>query len=214
MSNFGFDSELKFVSDHLSCLQPSSIRGLVASWTSLLHFLLSLVLFNRSSNGIPVHSSMLSIQSILGFPCFLAPGVVPCKASWLLSPENLLLFLITCSKYDNFLLLIMLSSPRSIPAVSNTHSFVFSDTIRILRLHFISKASILRSSRFLMVQLSHPYVATGHTRAFMRVTLVVNFMPRLFPICFIPVSALCPLASFPLISLLHSASSAIIDPRY
>ena len=50
----------------LSCLQSSSIRGLVASWTSLLHFLLSLVFFNRSSNGIPVHSSMLSIHRILG----------------------------------------------------------------------------------------------------------------------------------------------------
>src|SRR6218665_833975 len=85
---------------------------------------------------------------------------------------------------------------------------------RILRMHFISKDSILLLSPFLMVQLSHPYVATGHTRAFMSLALVVNFMPRLFPICFIPVSALFPLPSFLLISLLHSASSAIIDPRY
>src|SRR6218665_1850557 len=54
----------------LSCLQPSSIRGLVASRTSLLHFLVSLVYFNRSSNGIPVHSSMLPIHRILGFPWF------------------------------------------------------------------------------------------------------------------------------------------------
>src|SRR6218665_2408779 len=55
----------------LSCLQPSSIRGLVASWTNLLHFLLSLVFFNRSSNGIPVHCSMLSIHHILGSLVFL-----------------------------------------------------------------------------------------------------------------------------------------------
>src|SRR6218665_152442 len=147
----------------LSCLQPSSIRGLVASWTSLLHFLLSLVFFNRSSNGIPVHSSMLSIHRILGFPCFLAPCVVPCMISFSRQSPS---FLITCPKYDNFLLLIILSSSRSFPAVSNTHSFVFfcvHDTLRILRMNFISKASILRSSRFLMVQLSHPYVATGHT---------------------------------------------------
>src|SRR6218665_1090936 len=65
----------------LSYLQPTSIRGLVASWTSLLHFLLSLVFFNRSSNGIQVHYSMLTIHRILGFPCFLAPGVVPCIIS-------------------------------------------------------------------------------------------------------------------------------------
>src|SRR6218665_1177097 len=143
MSYFGFDSELKLVSDHLSCLQPSSIRGLVASWTSLLRFLLSLVFFNRSSNGIPVHSSMWSIHRILGFPCFLAPGVVPCTISFSRQSPS---FLITCPKYDNFLLLIMLSSPRSIPAVSNTHSFVFfcvHNTLRIFRMHFISKASIL-----------------------------------------------------------------------
>src|SRR6218665_1776161 len=54
-----------------SCLQPSSTRVLVASWTSLLHFLLSLAIFNRSSNGIPVHSPMLPIHLILGslFSC-------------------------------------------------------------------------------------------------------------------------------------------------
>src|SRR6218665_4208481 len=73
----------------LSSLQPSSIRWLVASCTSLLHFLLSLVFFNRSLNGIPVHCSMLSIRRILGFPCFLAPSVVPCMIS---SPDNHLLF--------------------------------------------------------------------------------------------------------------------------
>src|SRR6218665_1475208 len=140
----------------LSCLQPSSVRGLVASWTTLLHFLLSLVFFSRSSNGIPVHSSMLSIHRILGFPCFLAPGVVPRMISFSRQSPS---FLITCQKYDNFLLLIMLCSPRSIPAVSNyrpTHSFVFFSVHDTLRRHFISKASILCSSRFLMVQLSHP----------------------------------------------------------
>src|SRR6218665_285992 len=114
----------------LSCLQPSSIRGLVASWTSLLHFLLSLVFLNKSSNGIPVHSYMLSIHSILGFPCFLAPSVVPCMISF---SRQSPFFLIMCPKYDNFLLLTMLSSPRYIPAVSNTHSFFFCvhDTLRI-----------------------------------------------------------------------------------
>src|SRR6218665_939813 len=127
----------------LSCLQPSSIRGLVASWTSLLHFLLSLVFFNRSSNVIAVHCSMLSIHHILGFPCSLAPDVVPCMISFSIQSPS---FLIMCPKYDNFLLLIMLGSPRSIPAVSNTHSFVFfcvHDTLRILRMNFISKASIV-----------------------------------------------------------------------
>ena len=56
--------------------------------TPLSSVSLSLVFFNRSSNGIQVHSSMLSIHRILGFPCFLAPDVVPC----MISSDNLLLF--------------------------------------------------------------------------------------------------------------------------
>src|SRR6218665_499201 len=53
----------------LSCLQRSSIRGLIASWTSLLRFLMSIVCFNRSSNGILVHSSMLSNVHPLNHLC-------------------------------------------------------------------------------------------------------------------------------------------------
>src|SRR6218665_1249505 len=102
---------------------------------------------------------------------------MPCMISFTRQSPS---FLITYPKYDNFLLFVMLISPRSIPAVSNTHSFVFfcvHNTLRILHMHFISKASILCSSHFLMFQLSHTYVATGHTKAFMSLTLVVNFMP-------------------------------------
>ena len=73
-------------------------------------------------------------------PLSFVPGLVPCMTSF---SRQSLSFLITCPKYDNFLLLIMLSSSRSISAVSNTHPFVFfcvHDTLRILRMHFISKA--------------------------------------------------------------------------
>src|SRR6218665_2371466 len=125
-----YSARLLLVEFQLVLVLSSTIRGLVASWTSLLHFLLSLVFLNKSSNGIPVHSYMLSIHSILGLPCFLAPGVVPCMISF---SRQSPFFLITCPKYDNFLLLTMLSSPRYIPAVSNTHSFFFCvhDTLRI-----------------------------------------------------------------------------------
>ena len=58
-----------------------------------------------------------------------------------------------CPNYDNFLLLIMVSSSRSIPAVSNTHSFVFfcvHDTLRTFRMHNFH----LRSFNSLFVSLS------------------------------------------------------------
>src|SRR6218665_374411 len=105
----------------VSCHQPSSRSEGWSLHGQVYSAFFCLVFFNRSSNGIPVHSFMLTIHRILGFPCFLAPRVVHCMISFSRQSP----FLITCPKYDNFLLLIMLSSPRSILAVSNTHSFVF-----------------------------------------------------------------------------------------
>ena len=55
------------------------------------------------------------------------------------------------------------------PALLRTYPFVFfavHETRRIFFRPFISKASRRVSSFFLRVQLSQPYVATGHTSAF------------------------------------------------
>ena len=46
--------------------------------------------------------------------------------------------------------------------------------------HHISKASILQHSAFFMVQLSHPYLTTGKTRALSRWTFVGKVMSLLF----------------------------------
>jgi len=56
-----------------------------------------------------------------------------------------------------------------VAALFRTHSFVFfavHKTRKIFLSPFISKASRRVSSFFLSVQLSQPYVATGHTSAF------------------------------------------------
>ena len=67
-------------------------------------------------------------------------------------------------------------------------------TLKSLLQHHSSKASILRHSAFLMVQLSHPYMTTGNTIALTRQTfvgkvmsLLFNMLPRLV-IAFLPVS--------------------------
>ena len=59
-------------------------------------------------------------------------------------------------------------------------------TLRSLRQHHSSKASILRCSVFFIVQLSHPYMTTGKTIALTRQTfvgkvmsLLCNMLPRL-----------------------------------
>src|ERR1043165_4782321 len=104
-------------------LQPSSIRGLVTLWTIPLHPLLSSVSRSNLSVDNPDHSLILSIHLFLGFPLALAPGTVPCIISF---SRQSPCFLIMCPKYDIFLLLIDSSRFLSTPAVSNTHSFVFS----------------------------------------------------------------------------------------
>ena len=59
--------------------------------------------------------------------------------------------------------------------------------LKSLLQHHSSKASILRRSAFLIVQLSHPYLTTGKTIALTRRTfvdkvmsLLFNMLPRLF----------------------------------
>ena len=53
-------------------------------------------------------------------------------------------------------------------------------TLKSLLQHHSSKASILRRSAFLTVQLSHPYMTTGKTTALTRRTLVGKVMSLLF----------------------------------
>ena len=58
-------------------------------------------------------------------------------------------------------------------------------TLKSLLQHHSSKASILQCSAFFMVQLSHPYMPTGKTRALTRwtfagkvISLLFNTLPR------------------------------------
>ena len=53
-------------------------------------------------------------------------------------------------------------------------------TLESLLQHHSSKASLLRCSAFVIVQLSHPYVTTGKTIALTRWTFVGKIMSLLF----------------------------------
>ena len=85
-------------------------------------------------------------------------------------------------------------------------------TLKILLQHHSSKASILQHSPFFIVQLSHPYMATGKNIALTRWTFVgkvmflfFNMLSRLF-IIFLPRSNRL------LISWLQSPSVVILEP--
>ena len=56
-------------------------------------------------------------------------------------------------------------------------------TLKSLLQHHSSKASILRSSDFFIVQLSHPYMTTGKTIALTRQTIVSKAMSLLLTCC-------------------------------
>ena len=86
-------------------------------------------------------------------------------------------------------------------------------TLKSLLQHHSSKASIFRRSAFFMVQLSHPYMTTGKTRALTRWTCVDKVMSLLFNMLSRVVITFLPRSKCLLISWLQSPSAVILEPR-
>ena len=78
--------------------------------------------------------------------------------------------------------------------------------------HHSSKASILCSA-FFIVQLSHPYMTTGKTRALTRQSFVDKVMSLLLNMLSRLVITFLPRSERPLISWLESQSAVILEPR-
>ena len=86
-------------------------------------------------------------------------------------------------------------------------------TLKSLLQHHSSKASVLQRSAFFIVQLSHPYMTTGKTKALTtwtfvgrEMSLILNTLSRL-------VIAFLPRSNHLLISWLQSPSAVILEPR-
>ena len=88
---------------------------------------------------------------------------------------------------------------------------IFQRTLKSLLQHQISKASAAQHSAFFMVQLSHPYIATGKTIALTRWTVVGVFL--LFNVLSRFVIAFLPRSRHLLISWLQSPSAVILEPQ-
>ena len=141
-------------------------------------------LMDHSLPGFPVHhqlleltqthvqeSMMASNQLILCHPLLLPPSVFPSIRVF----SNVSVLRIRWPKYWSFSI-----SP------SNEYSGLISfridwldllavqGTLKSLLQHHSSKASVLWSSAFFIVQLSHPYMTCGKTIALTRQTLSVN----------------------------------------
>ena len=79
--------------------------------------------------------------------------------------------------------------------------------------HHSSKASILQRSALFRVQLSHPYMTTGKTKALTRQTFVGKVMSLLFNMLSRLVIAFLPRRKCLLISWMQSASPVILEPK-
>ena len=86
-------------------------------------------------------------------------------------------------------------------------------TLKSLLQHHSSKASILRSSAFFTVQLSHPYMTTGKTIALTRWTFVGKVMSLLLHMLSRSDITFLPRSKRLLISWLQSPSAVILEPR-
>src|SRR5574337_689413 len=86
-------------------------------------------------------------------------------------------------------------------------------TLKSLLQHHSSKASILRCSAFLTVQLSHPYMTTEKTIALIRQTFFGKVMSLLLNMLSRLVITFLPRSKCLLISWLQSPSAVILEPR-
>ena len=86
-------------------------------------------------------------------------------------------------------------------------------TLRSLLQHHSSKASILWHSAFFIVQLSHPYMTTGKTKALTKWTFVGKVMSLLLNMLSRLVITFLPRSKRLLISWLQSPSAVILSPE-
>ena len=159
-----------------------------------------------------IESVMPSNHPILCHPLLLPPSIFP--SIRVFSNESVLP--IRWPKYWSFSFSISPSSEH--PGLISFRMdwldlLAVQGTLMSLLQHHSSKASILRCSAFLIVQLSHPYMTTGKTIALTRWTVVGQVKSLLFNMLSRLVIAFLPRSKHLLISWLQSPSAVILEPK-
>ena len=129
-----------------------------------------------------IESVMPSKDLILCFPLLLLPSIFP--SIRVFSNESVLH--INWPKYWSFSFSINPSNEYSgliSFRIGWLDILAVQGTLKNVRQHHSSKASIFPCSAFFMVQLLHPYMTTGKTIALTRWTFVGKVMSLLFNIC-------------------------------
>ena len=118
----------------------------------------------RAYSNLCIESVMPSNHLILHHPLLLLPSIFP--SIGVFSNES-----VHCLRWPQYWSFSLSISPSN--EYSGLISFrmdrldllVVQGTLKSLLQHHSSKASILRQSAFFIVQLSHPYMTTGKTKA-------------------------------------------------
>ena len=143
----------------------SVVSDSAAPWTAARQASLSITSSQSLHKHTSIESVMPSNHLILCHPLFLLPSIFP--SIKVFSSESALC--LRWPKYWNF-------SFNTSPSTSGLISFRMDwldllevqRTLKSLLQHHSSKASILQHSAFFIDLLSHPYMTTGKTIAFMR----------------------------------------------
>ena len=188
----------------------SCVRLFATPWTTARQGSLSIT--NSRSSLKVIESVRPSHYLILWHFLLLLPSIFP--STRVFANESVLH--IRWSKYWSFSFSIR---------PSNGHSELISfrmDWLNLLALqgalksllqHQYSKASILRCSAFLIVQLSHPHMTTGKTIALTKQNFVGKVMSLLFNMLSRLVKTFLPRSKRLLISWLQSPSAVILEPQ-
>ena len=180
-------------------------------WTEARQASLSITNSQSLLRIMSVKSVMPSNHLILCRPFLLQPSVFPSIRVF----SNKSALHIRWPKYWSFSFNIRPSNehPRLISfRMDWLDLLAVQGTLKSLLQHHSSKASILWHSAFFIVQLSHPYMATGKTIALTRWTFVGKVMSLLFNMLSRLVITFLPRTKHLLISLLQSSSTVILEP--
>ena len=200
--------------DHvLSSVQLlSCVRCFVTPWTAAHQASLSFTVSQSLPKFMSIESVIPSNHLILCCPLLFLPPIPP--SIRVFSNESALR--IRWPKYWSFSFNISLYSehPRLISLRMDWLDLLeVQGTLKSLLQHHSSKASILRQSAFLTVQLSHPYMTTGKTIALTKRTFVGKVMSLLLNMLSRLVITFLPRSKRLSISWPQLPSAVILEPR-
>ena len=217
----GFDSLFYKLEKSQSCIlysvQFSSVQLLscvllsMTPWTAARQASLSIANSWSLLKLISLESVMPSNHLILCHPLLLPPSIFP--SIRVFSNESVLC--IRWPKYWSFSFSISPSNEH--PGLTSfrgdwLYLLAVQGTLKSLLQHHNSKASILRHSAFIIVQLSNPYMTTGKTIALTRWTYVGKVVYLLFNILSRLIITFLPGSKHLFISWLQSPSAVILEP--